>query len=92
MTARVFDANCGWELDPQVRVRQEQFGVLLYHFGNRRLTFVKDPALAAVVSELDGTSTVAARCERAGITLGHKAVDAALAALEAGGMIRRARQ
>jgi putative mycofactocin binding protein MftB len=29
-----------WALAPQVSVRPEQFGALLYHFGTRRLSFL----------------------------------------------------
>jgi mycofactocin biosynthesis protein MftB len=42
----------GWVLHPSVAVRPEPFGALLYHFGTRRLTFVKDPRLLAVVQGL----------------------------------------
>ena len=37
----------GWH--PQVSVRPERFGALLYHFGTRQLSFLKSPALLAVV-------------------------------------------
>lgn len=43
-------------LHPQVSVRPEPFGALLYHFGNRKLTFIKDPTLFQLVESLgDGT-------------------------------------
>ncbi len=49
---------------PQVSVRPEPFGALLYHFGTRQLSFVKDPALAAVLFALpDATSARAAMLE-----------------------------
>ena len=45
-------------LHPQVSVRPEPFGALLYHFGTRRLSFLKDRRLLEVVQRLDGTTTV----------------------------------
>ena len=45
-------------LHPQVSVRPEPFGALLYHFGTRRLSFLKDRRLLEVVQRLDGTVTL----------------------------------
>lgn len=42
------------ELSPSVALRPEPFGALAYHFGNRRLTFLKRPELVNVVRGLDG--------------------------------------
>jgi len=39
----------GYTLHPQVGLRAERFGALAYHYGNRRLTFLNDEALLAVV-------------------------------------------
>jgi putative mycofactocin binding protein MftB len=36
-------------LHPQVGLRVEKFGALAYHYGNRRLTFLNDDRLVAVV-------------------------------------------
>jgi putative mycofactocin binding protein MftB len=41
-----------WALSPSVALRLEEFGALAYHFGNRRLTFLKRPELLAVVRAL----------------------------------------
>ena len=41
-----------WELDPQVALRPEPFGALAYHYGNRRLTFLRSPELVALVRSL----------------------------------------
>jgi len=41
-----------WELVPGVALRPEPFGALAYHFGTRRLTFLKTPELATVVRSL----------------------------------------
>ena len=38
-----------YALHPQVGIRSERFGALAYHYGNRRLTFLGDAKLLAVV-------------------------------------------
>ena len=45
-------------LHPQVSVRPEPFGALLYHFGTRRLSFLKDRRLLDVVQKLDGATSL----------------------------------
>jgi len=40
------------ELDPQVALRPEPFGALAYHYGNRRLVFLKHPDMVAVARRL----------------------------------------
>ena len=62
-----FDLDAAWRLHPQVSVRPERFGALLYHFGTRRLSFLKSPALLAVVTGLDSQPTARAACAQAGI-------------------------
>jgi putative mycofactocin binding protein MftB len=47
------------ELNPQVALRPEPFGALAYHYGNRRLIFLKHPDVVRVVRALDGRSTLA---------------------------------
>jgi mycofactocin biosynthesis protein MftB len=56
-----------WDLAPQVSVRPEPFGALLYHFGTRRLSFLKDRRLLAVVQALGRAPTARAACAGAGI-------------------------
>ena len=63
-----FDLDSPWQLHPQVSVRPERFGALLYHFGTRRLSFLKSPALLAVVRSLDGEPSARAACSLAGVT------------------------
>ncbi|GAA1003667.1 putative coenzyme PQQ synthesis protein E PqqE [Acrocarpospora pleiomorpha] len=41
-----------WELSPGVALRPEPFGALAYHFGNRRLNFLKRTELVSVVRAL----------------------------------------
>ena len=46
-------------LDPQVALRPEPFGALAYHYGNRRLVFLRHPDMLRVVRALDDSETVA---------------------------------
>jgi putative mycofactocin binding protein MftB len=46
-------------LNPQVALRPEPFGALAYHYGNRRLIFLKHPDVVRVVQALDGRETLA---------------------------------
>jgi mycofactocin biosynthesis protein MftB len=85
-----FDLDAAWRLHPQVSVRPERFGALLYHFGTRRLSFLKSPALLTVVSSLAGQPSARAACAAAGVSQAElPAYTAALARLEAGSMISR---
>ena len=47
-----------WELDPQVALRPEPFGALAYHYGNRRLTFLRSADLVELVRSLGDHQTV----------------------------------
>jgi putative mycofactocin binding protein MftB len=65
MTA--LDLDTSWDLHPQVSVRPEPFGALLYHFGTRKLSFLKDRMLLSVVQSLALAPTVRAACVSAGV-------------------------
>jgi putative mycofactocin binding protein MftB len=68
MTAvAAFDLDTAWDLHPQVSVRPEPFGALLYHFGTRKLSFLKSRDLLAVVQELAMASSARAACTAAGV-------------------------
>jgi mycofactocin biosynthesis protein MftB len=83
-----FDLDAAWQLHPQVSVRPERFGALLYHFGTRRLSFLKSPALYTVVTTLDSQPTARAACAHAGIGAAELPVYArALSTLAASRMI-----
>ena len=45
----VADFDRAWRLNRQVALRPEPFGALAYHFGTRRLSFLKSRTLLAVV-------------------------------------------
>ena len=48
------------ELHPQVALRPEPFGALAYHYGNRRLVFLKHPDMVAVAGSLADHPSLAA--------------------------------
>nr|WTB28328.1 mycofactocin biosynthesis chaperone MftB [Streptomyces sp. NBC_00830]WTB35754.1 mycofactocin biosynthesis chaperone MftB [Streptomyces sp. NBC_00830] len=85
-----FDLGAAWRIHPQVSVRPERFGALLYHFGTRRLSFLKDPALLTVVRALADARDAADACRRSGIAEADlPRYRSALAALAASHMIVR---
>ena len=49
---RAFASEKAWQLNPQVALRDEAFGALAYHYGNRRLVFLKSRRLVELVSAL----------------------------------------
>jgi putative mycofactocin binding protein MftB len=63
----VFDPAHGWQLHPQVAVRPESFGALLYHFGTRKLSFLKNRTILAVVQSLADHSDVRGALRAAGV-------------------------
>ncbi len=48
----VFDPALPWRRARSVALRPEPFGALVYHFGNRKLSFLKSKALVTVVQTL----------------------------------------
>ena len=71
--ARTFDPDARWRVHHQVAVRPEPFGALLYHFGTRKLSFLKNTTIVEVVKSLDAHPDARSACHAAGID------DAALA-------------
>jgi putative mycofactocin binding protein MftB len=51
------DSAC--ELHPQVALRPEPFGALAYHYGNRKLVFLKHPDVVAVLRDVAAHATLA---------------------------------
>ena len=77
-----FDLDRPYQLNPAVALRPEPFGALAYHFGNRRLSFLKTPQLVTVVRLLESQASAAAALDAAGVsTLERARYAAALAAL-----------
>jgi putative mycofactocin binding protein MftB len=48
-------------------MRPEEFGALVYHFGNRKLSFLKSPDMLRVLEQLDNEPTLEGALEAAGI-------------------------
>lgn len=65
--ATMVELTSAYRLDPQVAVRPEPFGALCYHYGNRRLTFLKSREMVAVVSALDAAPSLACALREAGV-------------------------
>ncbi len=61
------DLDRPWGLHPQVSVRPEPFGALLYHFGTRKLSFLKDRVLLDVVNGLAEAPSARDACTAAGV-------------------------
>jgi putative mycofactocin binding protein MftB len=61
------DLQKSYTLDPQVSLRPEDFGALVYHFGNRKLSFVKHPDLLRVLEQLDAEPSLEAALQAAGV-------------------------
>jgi putative mycofactocin binding protein MftB len=86
--AGAFDLDTPWMLHPSVSVRPEPFGALLYHFGNRRLSFLKTRQLLDVVQALADAPDARTACLQSGVAPEQLPVLArALASLAAGDTI-----
>ena len=57
-----------WALHEQVALRPEPFGALAYHFGTRRLCFLKSRTLLTVVRGLTERPTGRDACLAAGVS------------------------
>ncbi len=76
-------------LDAQVSLRPEPFGALAYHYGNRRLTFLKHPDVLRVVRALGDHDSVAATLRACAIAESRwPAFVSALASLVDSGLLR----
>ena len=77
------------ELHPSVALRREPFGALAYHYGNRRLVFLKHPDVVAVVQRLGSEPSLRATLEACGVAPARWSsfVDA-LASLESSEVVR----
>lgn len=83
-----FDADQAWVLNSSVALRPEPFGALLYHFGTRKLSFLKNLTVVEVVQSLPDHPSANDALAAAGITDTDRPLYLnALAALAASGMI-----
>ena len=77
------------ELDPQVALRPEPFGALAYHYGTRRLVFLRHLDMVAVVRALGSHESVAHALQACGVAERRWAsFDKALASLLESGVVR----
>jgi putative mycofactocin binding protein MftB len=65
--AGAFDADRRWRLHDRVALRPEPFGALAYHYGNRRLTFLRSPDLVTLVEQLSDQPSARDAFDAAGI-------------------------
>ena len=56
-----------WRLNPSVALRPEPFGALLYHFGTRKLSFLKNLTVVQLVRSLAEQPSAEAALAAAGI-------------------------
>jgi mycofactocin radical SAM maturase len=63
----MLDLENRWQLHPRVALRPEPFGALLYHFGTRKLSFLKNPRIVEIVRSLPGHTSARAAVRAAGI-------------------------
>lgn len=88
MAANRFDVERPWALDDRVALRPESFGALAYHFGTRRLSFVKHPKLVRVIEMLADHPNAAQALVAAGVEEPRRpAFERGLAVLAERGMI-----
>ncbi len=75
-------------LHAQVGLRDEAFGALAYHYGNRRLTFLNDDRLVTVVRDGGRYDDTESALDAAGVAAAERpAYLAALAKLAASGIV-----
>jgi putative mycofactocin binding protein MftB len=83
-----FDTLEAWQLNPKVALRPEPFGALLYHFGTRKLSFLKNLTVVGIVKSLADHDSAEAALLAAGVTPAQRPLYLqALTALADSGMI-----
>ena len=84
----MFDPGAPYRCSPQVSLRPEPFGALVYHFGTRKLSFLKTLPLVEVVKGLEHHPDVHSAIAAAGVEEAQRpAYLKALAGLAASGTI-----
>ena len=72
MRGLLIDPSLAWRLHPQVSIRPEPFGALLYHFGTRKLSFLKNRTILTVVESLADHPNVSSALAAAGVDRGQE--------------------
>jgi putative mycofactocin binding protein MftB len=89
-TAFEFELDGRWGLSGQVALRQEPFGALAYHFGNRRLSILKSRTLLQLVETLATHASAREACRAVGVPDAELSTyTRALGVLASSGMIER---
>lgn len=88
--AGTFDTAQPWRRARSVALRPEPFGALVYHFGTRKLSFLKSRTLVAVVESLADHPSAEAALTACGVTAAQRpAYVRALADLARSNMLER---
>lgn len=82
-----FDVDRRWRLHPQVALREETFGALAYHYGNRRLIFVRSRILVELVESLERFDSARAALDATVTPAKRRSYERALARLAASEVI-----
>ncbi|MBJ8348014.1 mycofactocin biosynthesis chaperone MftB [Antrihabitans sp. YC2-6] len=61
------DLDTAWRLHPKVALRPEPFGALLYHFGTRKLSFLKNTTIVEIVQALPNHADARSAIRSAGV-------------------------
>ena len=61
------DPGCPYRLHELVALRPEPFGALAYHYGNRKLVFLRTPEMVGLVRSLADHPSVTAALDAAGV-------------------------
>ena len=65
--APALDLDARWSLHPQVALRPESFGALLYHFGTRKLSFLNNRTIVAIIESFPDHPSMRSAIAAAGI-------------------------
>jgi putative mycofactocin binding protein MftB len=82
----VFDESSHCQLSAQVSLRDEAFGALAYHHGNRRLVFLKSRNLVELVRRLGDFESIGAALDELVVSEERPRYVAALTALHRSGL------